>query len=84
MLWAGQPDASYSGGLAAGKTQYETIPVIQAESGHTLDLGSGASLKVAAVSRGGAVLVLEWGDFRALLPVGLDIRYAGGADERPK
>ncbi len=32
----------------------------------------GAVLRVLASGSRGAVLLLEWGDFRALLPVGLD------------
>jgi beta-lactamase superfamily II metal-dependent hydrolase len=48
------------------------IPVIPAQAGQELDLGEGARLKVLAATRRGAVLLLEWGRFRALLPVGLD------------
>ncbi len=72
MLWAGQPAASYSAGILLEKLNERGIPVVQAERGQKLDLGSGAKLEVAAVSRGGAVLLLEWDRFRALLPVGLD------------
>ena len=35
-------------------------------------LGDGAVLKVLVVISRGMVLLLEWGSFRALLPVGLD------------
>jgi hypothetical protein len=51
------------------------IPVTIAEVGHALDMGDGAQLKVLAVSRRGAVLLLEWQNFRALLPLGIDLDY---------
>jgi competence protein ComEC len=35
-------------------------------------LGDGGTLKVLAVGERGAILLLEWGNFRALLPVGSD------------
>ncbi len=44
----------------------------QAEPGFSLDLGQGAKLKVLAEGRRGAVLLLEWGGFSALLPLGMD------------
>ncbi len=48
------------------------VPVTQAEPGYALDLGQGAKLKVLAEGRRGAVLLLEWGGFSALLPLGMD------------
>ncbi len=43
-----------------------------AQPGQSLDLGRGAVLRVLAVGRRGMVLLLEWGRFRALLPLGPD------------
>lgn len=43
-----------------------------AASGQVLDLGRGAALEVAAITSRGAVLLLRYGDFRLLLPVGAD------------
>jgi beta-lactamase superfamily II metal-dependent hydrolase len=37
-----------------------------------LELGDGVVLRVLASGKLGATLMLEWGSFRALLPVGLD------------
>jgi beta-lactamase superfamily II metal-dependent hydrolase len=48
------------------------VPIVDAQAGQILELGQGARLHVLAVEPRGAVLLLEWGDFRALLPVGLD------------
>ncbi len=56
------------------------IPVHQAESGQSLDLGDGAVLKVLAVTSRGMVLLLEWGSFRAMLPVGLDFETMEALD----
>jgi beta-lactamase superfamily II metal-dependent hydrolase len=36
-----------------------------------LELGDGATLRVLTVGTRGAVLLVEWGNFRALLPVGM-------------
>ena len=73
VLWAGSPDASYSAGqLNLWLTDHAT-PVTPALSGAVLDLGQGATLKVASVSPRGAVLLVEWQGFRALLPVGMNL-----------
>jgi competence protein ComEC len=48
------------------------IPIHTAKAGQVLDLGQGAHLQVLATSRSGAVLLLEWRNFRTLLPIGLD------------
>ena len=72
VLWAGNAEASYSAGeldrwLAANET-----PVTPAYQGAVLDLGEGARLEVRSVSPLGAVLLVEWQGFRALLPVGMN------------
>lgn len=45
---------------------------MEAQTGHALDLGDGARLEALTVTPKGVVLLLEWGHFRALLPIGLD------------
>jgi len=72
VLWAGNLDASYSSGeLDRGLAANET-PVTSAYAGAVLDLGLGARLEVCSVSPRGAVLLVEWQGFRALLPVGMN------------
>jgi hypothetical protein len=44
-------------------------PVVQAQAGPALDLAMGAFLEVLAATQYGAVLQLEWDNFRALLPM---------------
>jgi competence protein ComEC len=72
VLWAGSMDASYSAGAVTKWLTDNATPVTLAYDGATLDLGEGAVLKVLAVSPRGAVLLLEWQGFRALLPVGMN------------
>jgi competence protein ComEC len=47
-----------------------SVPVQEAKVGQSLDLGSGAVLKVIDLSTRGATLLVEWNTFRALLPIG--------------
>jgi competence protein ComEC len=48
------------------------VATTQLHTGQELDLGEGVSLHVLAVGSRGATLLLSWGDFQALLPLGLD------------
>ena len=72
VLWAGNPDASYFAEQLNLWLTGNAIPVTPAFSGASLDLGQGATLKIASVSPRGAVLLVEWQGFRALLPVGMN------------
>ncbi len=71
-LWAGTFTASRSARYLREALSEAQIPIIIPEAGQVLDLGGGAKLTVLAVNRGGAVFMLEWDRFRALLPLGLD------------
>ncbi|MFH2039775.1 MAG: ComEC/Rec2 family competence protein [Chloroflexota bacterium] len=71
VLWSGSTEASYSSLRLQAWLVSAEIPVTVAEPGLELDLGQGARLKVLTVSSRGAVLMVEWIDFRALLPIGL-------------
>jgi competence protein ComEC len=72
VLWAGNMDASYSAEAVAGWLTDNATPVTLAYAGAALDLGKGARLETLAVSPRGAVLLVEWQGFRALLPVGMN------------
>jgi competence protein ComEC len=72
VLWAGNLDASYSSRAVTKWLTDKATPVTLAYSGAALDLGKGATLKVLATSARGAVLLVEWQGFRALLPVGMN------------
>jgi competence protein ComEC len=71
VLWAGLPSASRQADYLRESLTALQIPVIPALVGHALDLGNGASLKVLTAGNRGAILLLEWDRFRALLPLGL-------------
>lgn len=72
VLWAGNMEASFSARTLDGWFVDKNIPVTRAEAGSELDLGEGAVLHVLNVNSRGAVLLLEWNNFRALLPVGMN------------
>jgi competence protein ComEC len=72
VLWAGPQQGSRPAGELLEKLTEEEIGIIQAEGGQVLDLGRGAKLNILEVNQRGAVLLLEWDNFRALLPIGLD------------
>jgi competence protein ComEC len=70
VLWSGNRQASFSSGVLNEYLSTQDIPVTDAETGQILDLGDGATLKVLTSGPRGAVLLLEWDKFRAVLPVG--------------
>jgi len=71
-LWAGNMAASYASRQLDDFLSDNNIPITRAAAGYTLDLGSGAVLQIVDASPRGAILLLEWGGFRALLPIGMD------------
>ena len=72
VLWAGPTHGTVGArNLQAAFVQLGISPV-NAVHGQALDLGDGAALRVLYAGESGAVLLLEWGNFRALLPVGID------------
>ena len=77
VLWAGPPSGSRSARDLQAYLVQKEISMTAAESGQTLDLGEGAILRVLSGGKRGAVLLLEWGSFHALLPVGLDFESMG-------
>lgn len=71
VLWAGVTQSTRSSRNLYEKIASLGIPWEAAQVGQALDLGSGSYLRVLAAGQRGAVLLLEWGNFRALLPVGM-------------
>jgi competence protein ComEC len=72
VLWAGAPLGTAAARDLQVALGQAAIPIHSAEAGQVLDLGQGARLEVLGANRSGAVLLLEWGNFRTLLPTGLD------------
>jgi hypothetical protein len=72
VLWAGSREASSNATALLEIRSREQVPVTEAVPGHTLDLGSGAQLRVLACGKSGGAFLPEWGKFRAVLPVGMN------------
>jgi competence protein ComEC len=72
ILWSGQMTGTESARSLLQRAAEKGIELHQATTGQALNLGQGARLEVLAATVRGAVLLLEWENFRALLPVGLD------------
>jgi competence protein ComEC len=70
VLWAGPFNSSRSDRYLDAYLTSKGIPVTLALPGHALELGDGCRLEVLVTSQRGAILLLEWNNFRAVLPVG--------------
>jgi competence protein ComEC len=71
VLWSGNAQASFSSLVLREYLTVNSISVTEAEVGQILDLGDGGTLKVLTVGPRGSVLLIEYKNFRALLPVGM-------------
>jgi competence protein ComEC len=71
VLWSGNREASFSSRVLNEYLSLQDVPVINAEPEQVLDLGDGATMTVLTSGPRGAVLLLEWENFRALLPIGM-------------
>jgi competence protein ComEC len=71
VLWSGNLQASFSARQLDVWLAEHAAPVTRAEPGQKLNLGDGASIEVQTVGPRGSVLLIQWKDFRALLPVGV-------------
>ena len=71
VLWSGNRQASFSSRVLNEYITLREILVTEAEPEQILDLGDGATMEVLSTGPRGAVLLIEWDKFRALLPVGM-------------
>ena len=71
VLWSGNVQASFSAQALDKYFAEQAIPISLAEAGQKLELGGGASVEVQAVGPKGSVLLIQYKNFRALLPIGL-------------
>ena len=71
VLWSGNVQASFSARTLDEYFAENEIPVSLAETGQRLELGDGAFIEVQATGPRGSVLLVEYGSFRALLPIGV-------------
>lgn len=72
ILWTGRINASFSARQLNARLLERQIPVTRGETGQSLNLGDGAVLRIQAEGPRGSVLYLEYKNFRALLPIGVD------------
>ena len=71
VLWSGNRQASFSAGALNEYLITQGVTVTDAEKDQVLDLGDGATLTVLTTGPRGSVLLLEYQNFRALLPIGM-------------
>jgi len=71
VLWSGNRQASFSSRALNEYLVSQNVPVTDAETDQVLDLGDGATLTVLTTGPRGAVLLLEYQNFRTLLPIGM-------------
>ncbi len=72
VLWSGNVQASFSAQLLDQYFAEQGIPVARAEAGQRLELGGGSFIEIQAAGPRGSVLLIQNGNFRALLPIGID------------
>ena len=71
VLWSGNVQASFSSRLLDEYFAQNEILVSRAEAGQRLELGDGAFIEIQSAGPRGSVLLIEYGSFRALLPIGV-------------
>lgn len=71
-LWIGNMEASLPAMQVDEWLTENRVPITPAISGYALDLGYGARLEVVSATARGGVLLIKWGEFSALLPIGLN------------
>jgi competence protein ComEC len=72
VLWSGNVQASFPAQTLDKFFAAQEIPVSRAEAGQSLKLGEGSSVEVQAVGARGSVLLIQYKNFRALLPIGIN------------
>ncbi|MBI5951846.1 MAG: ComEC/Rec2 family competence protein [Chloroflexi bacterium] len=71
VLWSGNVQASFPAQALDKYFAAQGIPVSKAEVGQRLGLGDQAWVEVKAVGPRGSVLLIQYKNFRALLPIGI-------------
>ncbi len=71
ILWSGNIQASFSAQTLDKYFAEQNLPVSRAEVGQRLELGDGAFIEVQAAGPRGSVLLIQYGNFRTLLPIGI-------------
>ena len=80
VLWAGPTGGTYAARSLWQSLSAADTPLVRLQPGQALDLGEGARLETLTVGSRGAVFLLTWGNFRLLLPLGLDFEALEALD----
>ena len=72
VAWAVAPQVNGQDSLLFTRARDLGLAYTELQIGQRFELGQGAGLTVLNVGERGAILLLEWKQFRALLPLGLD------------
>ena len=72
VLWSGNIQASFSAQTLDKYFAEEGIPVTHAEAGQKLQVGENAYIEIQAEGARGSVLLIQYQNFRALLPIGIN------------
>ena len=72
VLWSGRRESSYASRNLEKYLVEKKIPMTFAEAGQSLLLDENVYLSIQAEGGRGSVLLIEWDNFRALLPIGMD------------
>jgi hypothetical protein len=70
VLWFGPRNACRTARQLKASFVNAGIEIADAKNGQAIELGDGAELRVLVAGKRGAVLLLEWDRFRAVLPLG--------------
>ncbi len=70
-VWSGNVQASFPAQALDKFFAEEGIPVSRVEAGQRLELGDGAFIEIQAVGPKGSVVLIQYENFRALLPIGM-------------
>lgn len=72
VLWSGNPQASFSSQRLIDSLTTNQVALQKVKKDAAFDLGDGVILRILAVSARGAVLSIEMGKFKAILPIGVN------------
>jgi competence protein ComEC len=67
-LWVGEGQSSRSARFLQEDLVTNNVPIIRTKTGYILNLGDGSSIQVLAVFQDGGIILLEWKNFRLLMP----------------
>ena len=80
VLWTGNPQASFSSLKLKDWLTNIHLPYQLAETNTSFDLGDGVTLRFLAVSSRGAIMSVDMGKFKTILPIGINFDALAALD----